>query len=198
MTHKNLPHMRRIRQLTDHCQCIRHITFQSGIAAVLDGTAGIERHIPAPWDGLIAFLLALGHGRLGIDHRFARAKPAKMIIHLKRHPQRIHMLVAFPAIGLLRDSHPVAEGAMRFIRQHRVDRDREIRNGSAQEPLSNPFPAQNRVVIRVLRESHQPARLREDAHSLPGGQLHRLGGIIRALVETVGLAGVALQSDRVG
>ena len=116
-------------------------------------------------------------GRVHRLAEFLGAEPAEVVVHLERQTEVVHLLVAGPAVRLLRHTHAVAEGALRVVRQLRVDRDRQVGDVVAEQLLAHPLAAQDRVVVEVGGMGDQPARLREDAGPLLLRQFHRLLGL---------------------
>ena len=86
-----------------------------------------------------------------------------MIELLEGQPERVHLLVAGPAVFLAGHPHPVAQRAMPLIGQHGIDRDRHLGDFSAEQLLANPAPAMDGVVVEVARLGHQPRGMRQQA-----------------------------------
>ena len=72
---------------------------------------------------------------------------AGVVVHLKRQPQRIHLLVTRPAIVFPGDPHAFTQCVVWLIRQHRIHGDRHIGNAATEQPFANPSAAQDGVIV---------------------------------------------------
>ena len=92
-----------------------------------------------------------------------------MVIPFKREAERVHFLVAAPAVFFTRDSHAGAEGSAGFVRELSVDRDWDIRYAAAEEAFANPEATMNRVIIHGVGLGGEPRGMSQDSEALTFG-----------------------------
>ena len=89
-----------------------------------------------------------------------------MIELLKRQTQRIHELVALPALGYARSLHALTQGLRVIFRNLRIHGDGNVRNPATEQPLADPLAAMDGVILHVAGVGHKPGALRQHAHAL--------------------------------
>ena len=106
--------------------------------------------------------------RINQPAQLARPPAAEVVEGLKGKSNRVHQLVALPAVFLACDPHALAQGLPRRVRQLRIDGDRYVRHHVSKQSLTHPLAAQDGVVVLVHRPGHQPAGLGQDSGPCPG------------------------------
>ena len=76
--------------------------------------------------------------------------------------------MAHPALLILGDGEPFAQGAVRIFGDLGIHRDRHVADEAAEQFLAHPFPPFDRIGGGVVGECGQPRRMSED----PGSVLH--------------------------
>ena len=117
-----------------------------------------------------------------------------MVELLERQTERIHRLMAVPAIRLAGDAHAVAEGLVRLVGQHRVDGDGDFGNRSPQQAFADPPATVNGVVVEVARVGHEPGGMRQQPQAMPGR--HLVGHIGRPITPGLELEFIDRQGHR--
>lgn len=172
VTHKDLLDAFGVGQFANQFERSFHRAVHLRIAAALGVTGGVERdrghHRVFDADALVVLNL---RGRLAVEDQFIRAVATYVIKLLKGQAQRIHVLVALPAVVGAHDAHALAQRVMWLVRQRRVHRHGGFGDRAAQQLLIDPASAPDRVVLEVRRMGDQPARVREQAHTLISGHL---------------------------
>ena len=110
MAHENLLHALTTGKFFDHLKGIGNGAIKGSFPASSDGTGCI--------DGVA---------------KFSRSEKAGVVVHFKGQTKRIHFLVALPTLFFSNNAHAMTQGFLRLIRQHRIDRYRDIGNGAAQK-----------------------------------------------------------------
>ena len=125
--------------------------------------------------GLVGILL---YEFVRILEGFAEAETAEVIIGLEGVTERVHLLMALPAVGFLgRPYQSITQRLVVVFRNDGIDGDRHVGNRTGQQFFAYPFAANNRIRFRVLSMRHQPGRVSEQPFAV--GDFPRLdGGVI--------------------
>jgi hypothetical protein len=82
--------------------------------------------------------------------------------------------MALPAVGILRDGHPLAERLVRGIGQLGIHGDRDIRDDVAEQPFADPLTAMDGVVVKAGGMRDKPGGLGQDAGPFGRWEFDRL------------------------
>ena len=100
---------------------------------------------------------------------FDRAVDSGVVVHFEWQAERVHFFVAVPAVVFASDSHSFAQCVLRFIRQHGIHGNWNVRNAASEQPFANPFATTNRMIVHRVGMRHQPRRMCENPQTFAVG-----------------------------
>ena len=150
MSDDRLANFGRLRQSVDQVESVFYFAVQLGVACAFQDASSIYRQGLVDWQ---ACAKLIGLTTLGVLDQIVRvfqifqcAETAKIIIALEWEPQRVHLLVAPPAVAVTCSVlHPLAKRLVGVWWNHRVDGDGYVGNGSCQKLFTNPLAPVDRV-----------------------------------------------------
>ena len=182
MTNDRLTDFVGLREAVDEVEGILHVAVQLLVIRSLQHAARIDRQgfILRQRGAKLIEHLAIGFFDqiVGMLEVFLKTEASEIIVVFKGETQRVHFLVAAPAVGIASANlHALAERLFLVRMNHGIDRDRNVGNGAGQELFPDPFTPVDRVGLEVLGMSNEPGRMGQDPFAV--GNLRRLvGGIV--------------------